>query len=276
MGCVPSRKNDTERTKIVTPAITPFFLIAICQKLLDKSDNEVDFDIKCRKFKIPDPEEKIFRVNLKSLYDIGIFGSVEQANEMELILNDYKDFVSSQSFFYSNVHFVCVPDFCLEKGLIVLTATLMANQLKVEFDSVCPYLKITGDKDDHNELISSWNDFAQILVKLYVKYKKVKFFHTLMVKTSVIIRKYENFTEKNARKRIKYLKELRSLVAKYFNSIKETMQRIIMFIDFFMVNKGKIEQISQVAKSKNILTCEKMVHGSFIEATDQSLVLNND
>ncbi|OMJ89177.1 hypothetical protein SteCoe_8726 [Stentor coeruleus] len=268
MGCVPSRKNDTERTKIVTPAITLFYLNSIYQQLLVKTENEVDFEVKCRKFKIPDPEEKIFRINLKSLYDIGIFGSVEHANEMEIILNDYKDFVSSQSFFYSNVHFVCVPDFCLEKGLIVLTTTLMANQLRVEFDSVCPYLKIIGEKENHSELINSWNDFAQTLEKLYEKYKKTKFFHTLMVKTSVIIRKYENFKEKNARKRIKYLKELRSLVAKYFKSIKEMRQRIIMFIDFFAVNKEKLEQIGHAAECKKILSCEKMVHGIFIETTD--------
>ncbi|OMJ88731.1 hypothetical protein SteCoe_9275 [Stentor coeruleus] len=276
MGCVPSRKNDTERVKIITPSITPFYLNAIYQKILDSSENEVDFDIKCRKFKIPDPEEKIFRINLKSLYDIGIFGSVEHANEMEIILNDYKDFISSQSFFYSNVHFVCMPDFCLEKGLIVLTTTLMANQLRVTFDNVCPYLKIVGLKENHNELINSWNDFAQMLEKIYGKYKKIKFYHTLMVKTSAIIRKYENFTEKNAKKRIKYLKLLRSLVAKYFKSIKETKQRIIMFIDFFIVNKEKIEQIGQVAESKKLLSCEKIVHGSILDATDQNLTQNNN
>lgn len=276
MGCIPTRKSDTNKPRIVTPAITSLFLNTIDQKLLSSIRNQTDFNVKCRRFKIPEPEGKIFQIDIKSLFDSGIFGSPEHANEMEVILNDYKDFISSQSFFFSNVHSVCVPNFGLEKGLIIMITVLIANQLEVEADPECPYLKIIGNKEPVIELINSWNGYSRILEKLNEKYERINFCKSLLVKTSLVIKKYENLDEQNAKKRIKYLKEIKGFSVGFFDSLREMMQRVTLFADFFNKNKDIIVQIGQTAETVKLCTCEKMVHGCYIETTDQSLTHYNN
>ncbi|OMJ86462.1 hypothetical protein SteCoe_12043 [Stentor coeruleus] len=276
MGCIPTRKSDINKPRVVTPALTSQYLNTIDQKLLSSIRNQTDFNVKCRRFKIPEPEGKIFKVDIKSLFDSVIFGSADHGNEMEVILNDYKDFISSQSFFFSNVHSVCVSNFGLEKGLIIMITVLIANKLKVEADPECPYLKIIGNQEPVIELINSWNGYSRILENLHQKYERNKFCKGLLVKTSVIIRRYENLDEQNAKKRIKYLKEIKNFSVGFFDLLKEMMQRVILFADFFNKNKDIIVQIGQTAETVKLCTCEKMVHSCYIEGTDQGLThINN-
>ncbi|OMJ66770.1 hypothetical protein SteCoe_36275 [Stentor coeruleus] len=275
MGCIPARKSDTSKPRVITSAITSEYLNIIDQKLLSSIRNQANFNVKCRRFKIPEPEGKIFQVDIKSLFDSGIFGSAEHGKEMEVILTDYKDFISSQSFFFSNIHSVCVPNFCLEKGLIFMITVLIANQLKVEADPECPYLKIIGNQESVIELVNSWNGFSRILEKLNQKYERINFCKGLLVKTSAVIKKYENLNEQNAKKRIKYLKEIKDFTIGFFDSLREMMQRVTIFADFFIKNQDIIVQIGQTAETVKLCTCEKMVHSCSIEGTDQSLTHYN-
>jgi hypothetical protein len=260
MGCTPTKKSAESPSPLLKSSFSSDFLAKFFTSLKDPTLASLNSETRCRKFKIHEPESKVFLVNLDSLFDVSVFGNPHLPVAMKAIIKDYKDYMSCEGFFFTNLHSVCIPNYNVEIGFTVAAIVLIANQTRFEMKVQSPFFVGNQESETQQGLMSSWVEFVNTQNRIYEDYQRKIFMNEHIAKTEVIVRKFESLGDKNVVKRTKYMKELVLIVKGFISTLKENAFRIRCFIDLFNKEKEKFEELGEMAKENNILTCEKLVH----------------
>lgn len=263
MGCVPSKRQEKHKNTLLNFAINPISLEKYSQTVEESVKDSKKLSFICRKFKIPEPEPKIFSIDLTKLYSFGMKGGELVGQRMNIIIKDYQNLTSNKSYFYSNVHHVCVPDFNIEICLTVFVVYLTVHNIKVEASQEYPYLNITNDRTEFEDLIRSWQDFIGTVYKLYEDYNKFKFYQEVSEKTEFLAKKYEGIEDKKAKKKAKYFKQLVQIFNDFIQEIKELMIKIKHFANVFARHYNLFEGIAKAMNGNEPKKCENLIHLMF-------------
>lgn len=261
MGCGLTRNHVIREKTSTMPAFAATDLLKILENL-KKSVKGNLLTAKCRKFIIPDPESKLFSVTIESLFDSALFGSSLCAGDMNDFMSDYKEFLSVKNFFYFKIHSACITDFCLEKAVLVLLIYSKSRSESISLSTNPPFFSLENLKND-DEILTSWVDFAKIAFKSHEKYNQEKHLKCSVVKTQKVIKKYQNYQDRNAVKRLKYLKEFLLLVSAFSDNLSETVSRIRNIVEIFSINTKDFAELTEDLVSLE-LTGEKIVHNFLV------------
>ena len=266
MGCGSYKNSSPDQEVVSHKFLNSKFLTNLHQNLRFFTQTSSLSLNKCFNFTVPESSEKVFQIQTESLFDASMFGTLDYATQMDEMITDYTYFQSIEGVFYGSVHSVCAPDFCLEIGMIILMISILNQNNLVEIRGVYPFIHCEPKEKNSrkNEIYAAWQEFADGIDKILKKYQKLNFFKVLLKKIENVIKEYEKIDNKNAKKRIKYLKLYKGLIDRFFETIKINLEKIQLVVEFTASNKPRLESIANLAFASNISTAERIVHCCFI------------
>lgn len=257
MGCGLTRNYVIREKTSTMPVFTIKDFLNILENLKKSVKNNLH-TAKCRKFIIPETESKLFSVTIESLFDSALFGSSVCAEDMKDFMSDYKEFLSVKNFFFFKIHSACITDFCLEKAVLVFLIYSQSKSEPILLSKNPPFFSLENLKNN-DEILTSWVDFAKTAFKCYGKYNQEKYLKFSVAKTQKIIKKYQGLADKNAVKRLKYLKEFLLLISAFSDDLSESVSRMRNIFEIFSINTKTFAGHSEDLVSLE-LTGEKIVH----------------
>ena len=151
MGCGVYRTMSIEGNTIVQCKLSNQYLSLLLSNLTSYSQISSYSLRRCLKFKIPKPENKLLRVQMDSLFDPSIFGATNYPTQMNSFISDYNIYQSIESLFYTSIHSVCIPEFSLEIGMVIVLISLMNRINSVEIQNNCPFITSNSIKERNDE-----------------------------------------------------------------------------------------------------------------------------
>jgi len=263
MGCLPSRRADKHRNMVFSLFITPAILGEYYETIDEAVRDPLKVNYICRKFKIPEPEPKIFWMDLVKLYGFGIKGGEVTGERMSIIMKDYQNLSSSKSYFFTNIHYVCVPDFNIEICLTVFVIFCKSHKLTITASSEFPYLNIQNEKTEYTDMVKSWQEFIGLVHKLYEEYKKFKFFEDIGEKTDFLVKKYQAMNDEKARKKVKYFTQLRDIYKEFVQDLVSLTSKIRLFSEVYNKNIEMFERICKLMNGNEPKKCDNLIHMMF-------------
>lgn len=263
MGCVPSKRTDKHRNTLFNFFITPSILAKYYLTIDESIKDTLKVNYICRKFKIPEPEPKIFWMDLVKLYGFGIKGGEATGGRMSIIMKDYQNLSSSKSYFYTSIHYVCIPNFNIEICLTVFVLFCKTHNLSITASNEFPYLNIANEITEYADLIKSWQEFIGLVYKLHEEYKKFKFFEEVGEKTDFLVKKYEGMNNEKARKKVKYFTQLRDIYKEFVQDLIDLMMKIRLFSEVYNKNIEMFEKICKVMNGSELKKCDNLIHLMF-------------
>jgi hypothetical protein len=260
MGCIPSKRARKVELELITN-ISPNAIRRLKDNIQKAILDPKKVDFACRKFVIPEPESKIFRLDVVKLYENS--GGQSFGEIMFEVLKDFQNYTSSQSYFFGNIHHVCIQEFSIETGLSVLIIFCLSCGIEVNVSHRFPFIRFENGNSSFEDILRSWTEFAEILQKLYSMYKNAAFFKDLKIKTEYLTSKYKDSKDEKGRKKFKYFSQILEIFTDFIKELQETYEKVLLFCKVFPKNKKDYEDTASILKSSQIMKCENLVHLMF-------------
>lgn len=260
MGCAALKrpKKQISQETDLSPNFTIFQKSSETLEESLKDSKKLNFV--CRKFKISDPELKILRLDICKLYIHGIKGSKESGEIMNKVVKDSLLLASTKNYFFTNLHYACIPNFNLETGLSIFLIFLLVHNIEFNVTREFPFIEVLNSNEEFKEFVRSWTEFVILVFKMNDEYRKAKYFKEAYAISERLMTRYAEIDDDKARKRVKYFKQLIGIYKEFVNEIQEFCEKIVYFAVNIDKNKNIFGKISKSLKDVEIKKCEKLVH----------------
>jgi hypothetical protein len=263
MGCMVIRRT---KSKIIQDANLSLNLISLnkfCETIESSLNDSSKLKFVCRKFKIPDPEPKIYSLDFAKLYAFGASQCQETGTKMTKIVQDSLYLASTKSYFYTNLHYACIPEFTTETGLSVFVIFCQTQNFNISVTKKFPFIEISDPNSDFKDFCRSWSEFVEMIFKLNEEYRKMKYFKEVYVTTQELISRYSTIEDAKAKKKVKYFKELLNIYDEFIRDVKEIPKKITRFAENFEEIEEVLKKIAKSLQGLELKKCEKLVHLMF-------------
>ena len=260
MGCVAVKRSKKQLNQESDPSLNITIFQKAQQTLEQSLKDNTKLNFTCRKFKISAQELKILRIDISKLYILGMKGSAESGERMKKVLKDFLLLASTKNYFFTNLHYACIPDFNIETGLSIFIIFLLTQKIEFTVCQTFPFIEVFNHNEVFKEFVRSWTDFVELLVKMNDEYRKVKYFKDSCLITERLMARYAEIDDDKARKRVKYFKQLIEIYKGFVIEIQGFCEKILGFAVNFDENKKIFEKISKSLKDFEINKCERLVH----------------
>lgn len=231
-----------------------FFLLIKTRFTFQCNQNET----LCHRFPLPEEMIKVVTKNPEFLkLDKQSSSSIYFTKKLSSFFNDYLQFCNIEGYFSLCVHKVCLKQYTLYLGIIVLCVTMLANCGKVKVVYKNPYFVV-----ENNDLciVKAWNDYVQMLEDAYEAYVEKGACHDLIEKLGKRIRKTQNLTDRISCKRKKYLIQAQELIEKFIDDVATSKNAISEFFKCYKKLYPSLQELAKIAIENKLTTCEKIVH----------------
>ena len=179
---------------------------------------------------------------------------------MKKIVKDSLLLASTKNYFFTNLHYACIPNFNIETGLSIFLIFLLVQNIEFNATPGFPFIEVLNSNEEFKEFVRSWTEFLVLVFRMNDEYKKVKYCKGSYLFTEKLMARYAEIDEEKARKRVKYLGQLIGIYKEFVNEIQEFCEKIVYFAVNIDKNKNILGKISKSLKDVEIKKCEKLVH----------------
>ncbi|OMJ94765.1 hypothetical protein SteCoe_1944 [Stentor coeruleus] len=212
----------------------------------------------CHRFPLPDEMIKVVKKNPEFLkLDKQSSSSVYFTKKLSGFFYDYLQFCNFEGYFSLCVHKVCLKQYTLSLGIIVMCVTVLANCDKVKVALKNPYL-VTENKDFC--IVKAWNDYVRIIEDAYEAYVEKGICHDLILQIEKRRGKIKNLSDRISCKRNKYLIQAQELIEKFIDDVTISKNTIVGFFKCYKKLYPSLQELAKIARENKLANCEKIVH----------------
>ncbi|OMJ86113.1 hypothetical protein SteCoe_12471 [Stentor coeruleus] len=255
MGCgtiKPDKRTGIKNRKSLCDA--DFLLLIKTRFTFQCNENETI----CHRFPLPEEMIKVVVKNPEILkLDRQSSSSNYFTKKLSSVFKDYLQFCNIEGYFSLCLHKVCLKQYNLSLGIIVMYVTILANCDKVKIIYKNPYIEVEN-KDLC--IIKAWKDYVQMVENAYEAYVQQGVCNDLILKIRKRIRKIQNLNDRISCKRKKYLTQAQELIEKFINNVEASKNTISDFFKCYKKLYPSLQELVKIAKENKLTTCEKIVH----------------
>ena len=262
MGCIPSKRKLQSDFELITNS-SPGMFRWFKEKIVSELGNPEKIGFVCRKFIIPEPDPKIFQLDVVKLYQVTIKDGYIIGAKMMQVIQDFQNFNSARSYFYTNTHHVCMQEISIEIVLTAFVIFCLINDAQVRVSLKYPFIEVEKYQGAETDLVKSWTEFILTLNEIYVKYENAKFFIDLKENTENLVSKYKDCKDEKGRKKFKYFNQILKIYNEFIKEIQESYKKVKLFCRIYANQKQDLECILKALQGVNVIKCENLVHYMF-------------
>jgi hypothetical protein len=212
----------------------------------------------CHRFPLPEEMIKVVTKNPEFLkLDKQSSSSNYFTKKLSSFFSDYLQFCNIEGYFSLCVHRVCLKQYTLPLGIIVMCVTVLANGCKVNVVYKNPYFVV---ENKELGIVKAWNDYVQIVEDAYEAYVEKGACHDLVEQLYKRIRKTQNLTDRISCKRRKYLIQAQELIEKFIDDVATSKNAVSEFFKCYKKLYPTLQDLAKIAIESKLKTCEKIVH----------------
>lgn len=262
MGCIPSKRKLQSEFELITNS-SPGIFKRFKEKIVSELGNPEKIGFVCRKFIIPEPEPKIFQLDIVKLYQVTIKDGHIIGAKMMQVIQDFQNFNSARSYFYTNTHHVCMQEISIEIVLTAFVIFCLINGAQVGVSLKYPFIEVEKNYGPESDLVKSWTEFILILNEIHAKYENAKFFVDLRENTELLVSKYKDSKDEKGKKKFKYFSQILKIYNDFIKEIRESYKKVKLFCRMYAHQKQDLESILKALQGVNVIKCENLVHYMF-------------
>ena len=259
MGCISSSRLQIRATiksnpqKLMNIETTPSIaLLNLITKI--PSVKQAIFEYKpCRRIKVQKEFNLFITEDIQNNQDIQDVWAYNK--DLYAIRKFWILFSAAKTNFEDSVHRVCITNYSIKNGVMVLIISAVASQSfkSINFSKHAPFITFHGNFcQETKKIIDAWNDFSKILKVIHDK-EIVKKIETTIERLDQWVK--ENIGRKNLYAK-KALKTAKSLVAQ----VNETIQGVAEISNVIKASKSEILISATQACAMSKFSGEKIVH----------------